>query len=329
MNYTRRRLGVLGALTGLAIAAGSFPALAADVVLRFAHEAPETAVKGRTANHFAELVAQYTNGSVEVQVFPGGQLVPTTDELRAVARGQVDIVAPYTSYFSAIDSAWDIFYQPLLFQDPEHAVGVFAGDVGRSLLESLSERGLVGLAIWHDGPVYIFSRGEPITAPEHLEGRRVRVAPSAPLESMLEKGGAVPVSMPATDVYLALQQNVADAVVTTSTYAGPARWNEVLDTGTRMMWGVGGYGLVINPDSLGRLSDEQREGFMRAVAEAESWNHEHALQNINEAEAYLAEHGLEWHEPTAEERQAWLDAAQEVWAEQGGEVKELQSQVAN
>lgn len=328
MKHTRR-IGLLSALTGVAIVAASFPAFAADVVLRFAHEAPETAIKGRTANHFAELVAEYTDGSVEVQVFPGGQLVPTTDELRAVSRGQVDIVAPYTSYFSAIDSAWDIFYQPLLFQDPAHAVEVFAGEVGQTLLDRLSAHGLAGLAIWHDGPVYIFSRGEPITSPEDLEGRKVRVAPSAPLESMLERNGAVPVSMPATDVYLALQQNVADAVVTTSTYAGPARWNEVLDSGTRMMWGVGGYGLIMNEDSLEQLSEEQREGFMRAVAEAENWNHERALQNIQEAEANLAENGLEWHEPSDEERQAWLEQAQQVWAEQGEEVQELRSQISD
>ena len=88
-----------------ALVALTLSAHAQEVVLRFAHEAPETAIKGQTANKLAELVKEYTDGAVEVQVFPGAQLVPTVDELRAVSRGQVDIVAPYTSYFSAIDRA--------------------------------------------------------------------------------------------------------------------------------------------------------------------------------------------------------------------------------
>ena len=244
-----------------------------------------------------------------MEVYPGGQLIPTTDEIRAVARGQVDIIAPYTSYFSAIDRAWDVFYQPFLFKNPEDAVQKLAGPVGNELLSRLSSRGMVGLSIWHDGPVYLFSKDKPIEGPSDLAGRKVRVAPSRPLEAGLEALRATGVSIPATEVYLALQQGVADSVLTTPTYVGPAKWNEVLEYGSKLMFGQGGYAVVANKKSLDRLSDEQREGFMQAVKETAEWNQNKALENIKHWERALAEAGLEWSQPSAEVLEEWKQFA--------------------
>ena len=64
--------------TGLACLVGFTGVAASDeVTLRFAHEAPETAIKGQTADRFAELVSEYSDGTIQVDVYPGGQLVPT------------------------------------------------------------------------------------------------------------------------------------------------------------------------------------------------------------------------------------------------------------
>lgn len=303
------------------------PAHAQDVVLRFAHEAPETTTKGQAADKLAELVAEYTNGEVEVQVFPGGQLVPTVEELRAVSRGQVDIVAPYTSYFSAIDEAWNVLYMPTLFKSPKDAVDVFAGPVGRSILDRVADSGLVGLSIWHDGPVYLFSKEKVVKTPSDMAGLKVRVAPSAPLEALIESASATPVALPATDVYLALQQGVANAVATTSTYAGPARWNEVLENGTRVMWGWGGYGVVMNQKSLEKMSDSQRDGFMRAVEDAAKWNQEQALENIAYWENWLEEQGLTWYSPTEEELALWSEAGAAIWKEQPELIQDYIAQI--
>ncbi|MBO9354888.1 ABC transporter substrate-binding protein [Bordetella petrii] len=315
-------------MTAVCLATVSAPAAhAAEVVLKFAHEAPETAIKGQTANKFAELVDKYTSGTVKVQVYPGGQLVPTMDEIRAVARGQIDIAAPYTSYFSTIDRSWDVLYQPLLFRNPEHAINVFAGPVGKHLLSSLSSRGITGLGIWHDGPVYLFAKGDPIREPGKLRSRKVRMAPSRPLEALLEAAGATSVSIPATEVYLALQQGVADSVLTTPTYAGPAKWNEVLTSGSKMMFGVGGYGLVANSKSLSRLDAEQRAGFLRAAEEASAWNREQALGNIARWEKFLSDNGLEWFTPDAKELDQWRQVADAAEAAQSDEAKALIAQI--
>lgn len=305
----------------------SAPSSAQEISFRFSSGAPEMTVKGQSANRLAELVKEYTNGEVEVVVYHGGQLIPDPEELRAVSRGQIDLAAPYTSYFAAIDPIWDVFYQPMLFDNVEHAVKVFAGPVGQNLLTTLRERQLEPLSIWHDGPVYLFTTDVTVTRPEEMRGRSVRVVATRSLEMSLENLGSTPVSMPAGEVYLALQQGVMNSVLTTPTYAGPAKWGEVLKTGTRMMWGHGGYVLIMNPVSLGKLSDSQREAFMRAVNETQEWNQTEALANIKQAEDNLAQGGLAWTDISNEERQSWVEALSGVWSSQGDAISDLVSQI--
>lgn len=313
-------------LSVAALALAVAPAVATanpTITLKFSHEAPEMAIKGRSAKLMAELVEKYTNGSVKVDVFPGGQLIPTNEELRAAIRGQVDIVAPYSSYYSSLDKGWDVYYQPMLFANAEAGMQAYNGPVGEKLLERLSSKGLKGLAMWHDGPVYAFTTGEPAITPEAYKGLKVRVAASKPQEALLSKVGATVISMPATEVYMAIQQGVAQGVITTPTYAAPARWGEVLKTMTRISWGMGGYGVAINQRSWEKMSAQQQEGFMKAVKEAAEWNRSQSVDNIRAQEKALQDGGVKIFDPTPEQLQTWRDLAKPIWEQQSAEVQEL------
>ena len=307
----------------IALGVATWGACAADVTLKFAHEAPETHLKARSANMFAELVEKYSSGSIKVQVFPGSQLVPTVEEIRAAVRGQVDIIAPYTSYYSSIDNSWDIFYQPMLFESPKQAIAVFSGEIGQTLLAKLDSRGLKGVAIWHDGPVNVFTRDEPALTPASLKGLKMRVAPSKPLELMLQKAGAAPIGMPAPEVYLALQQNVASGVVTTPTYAAPARWGEVLKTMTRDVWGIGGYGVAVNKRTWERLTPDQQAAFSKAMLETTEWNQAQTLENIDKAEKQLIAGGMKIVDLNDAQKAEWLALAKTVWEVQSDEIKAM------
>src|SRR5690554_2767775 len=121
---SRKLLSTLGLLAGLL----SGPVLAADpVVLKFSHEAPENQAKGLTARYFADKVAELSGGSLKIEVFPSAQLIPTKDEVRAAMRGQVDIIAPQTSYFVPFDTSWDVFYMPLLFDNALQGMEIIQG----------------------------------------------------------------------------------------------------------------------------------------------------------------------------------------------------------
>ena len=302
---------------------------AAELELKFSHSAPKTHVKGRSADHFADLVAKYSNGNIKVNVFPGSQLMKEKEEIRAAARGQLDIIAPFIPYYSAIDKAWNIFGQPLLFKTTEEAMKTFIGPVGQEILGNLSAKGLKGVAIWHDGPVYMFSKGDAIATRAQLKGFKIRVFPSAPLILMMKKLGAVPVTMPAAEVPLGLSQGTVSGVVTTPTFAAPAKWYEFLKGMTRAPLGYGGYGVAVSQKTWDKMSSSQRNIIEKAIKEAEQFNHKIALQNITDQEKILADNGVKIADISKSELASWSGDAAAVWKEQDPAVQALIKKIQN
>lgn len=291
--------------------------------LKFAHAAPKSQVKGRSADRFAELVAKYSGGKMKVNVFPGGQLMKEKEEIRAAARGQLDIIAPFIPLYSAVDKAWNIFGQPLLFKTTQDAMKTFSGPVGQEILGNLKAKGLVGLAIWHDGPVYMFGKDAPIMSRADLKGKKMRVFPSPPLIAMMKTLGAVPVTMPSAEVILGLQQGTVSGVVTTPTFAAPSKWYESLKGMTRAPLGFGGYGVAMSQKTWDKLSAEQRGIITKAMKEVEAWNQEQALANITANEKILSDNGMKIVNISDAELASWSKDAEKVWASQVPAVKAL------
>lgn len=286
------------------------------VVIKFAHEVPETAIKGKSAIMFAEKVKEYSKGTLRIDVFPNAQLIPSRDEVRAAIRGQVDMIAPQTSFFVPLDASWDVFYQPLLFDTAKQGMDTLQGKVGAELLSNLGRVGLQGMGVWHDGPGYLFMKDKPVTRPETLAGKRIRVFPSAPLEAAVRAPGGIPVSLPAADVFLGLQQGAIDGVITAVTYAGPAKWDEMLKAVTRMSMFIGGYGVVFNKARWDKLSDEHKQIINRAFKEATDWNHQVAAQNIVENEKALQANGVALADLTPEQLAAWRKLMEPIYKQQ-------------
>ena len=286
------------------------------VVIKFAHEVPETAIKGKSAIMFAEKVQEYSKGSLRVDVFPNAQLMPSRDEVRAAIRGQVDMIAPQTSFFVPLDASWDVFYQPLLFDTAKQGMDTLQGKVGTEMLSNLGRVGLQGMGIWHDGPGYLFMKDKPVTSPESLAGKRIRVFPSAPLEAAVRAPGGIAVSLPAADVFLSLQQGAIDGVITAVTYAGPAKWDEVLKAMTRMSMFIGGYGVVFNKARWDKLSDEHKQIINRAFKEVTDWNHQVAAQNIIDNEKALQTNGVVLADLTPGQLAAWRKMMESIYKQQ-------------
>ena len=318
---------IAACLSCFVIANGAANVGAADLTLKFSHEVPDTAIKGRTAIKFAEAVKKNSGGSIEIAIYPGGQLVAPKEEIRAAVRGQIDIIAPLINYYSSINPDWDIFYEPLLFDSVETAVQAIEGKLGDRLVDSLSNSGLVGLGFYVDGPFYVFTTDTKIVNPADLAGKKIRIPPSAPLESMLNKMGAHPIGMPASEVYLALQQGVIDGVVTTPTYAAPVKWSEVLHNMTTVIMAMGGYGAAISDVRWKKLSDEQKNIIKTSMDEAVAWNHQVALENISNSVATLASEGVEVTNLSADELKPWQDLAAQVYEEQSPEMQALIAKV--
>ena len=75
---------------------------AESIKIKFSHVVAPDTPKGKAALKFKELAEKYTNGKVSVSVFPNSQLFKDRDELEALQRGVVEMLAPSVSKFGPL-----------------------------------------------------------------------------------------------------------------------------------------------------------------------------------------------------------------------------------
>ena len=87
-----KRLTVLLAVFTLTAAGFATTAEAAKVSLKLGHIRADTSPTHKAAVKFADLVAQKTNGEVEIKIFPNSQLGGILDMFTGMKAGSLDMV---------------------------------------------------------------------------------------------------------------------------------------------------------------------------------------------------------------------------------------------
>jgi tripartite ATP-independent transporter DctP family solute receptor len=204
----RTSFAALGAVIfGLA---GTIGTAHAETVLRFAHTQPASDTHHLAAERFAKLVEERTKGEVKVEVHAAGELGNDSAILEGVRLGTIDIGQTGNPFYTRFAPRLNVLDLPYLFRDYEQAYKVLDGDIGRSLLGDLEERGMKGLAFWEIGFRKISNSKRPIRTPADLKGLKIRTTPNPAHVKAFEIFGAIPTPMPFTEVYMALETGTVD-----------------------------------------------------------------------------------------------------------------------
>ena len=207
MHLTRRT--ALAALIGVPLLLAR-PATA-ETVLRLAENQPETNPVTVAMYRFAELVDEYTEGEVKVQVFPGAQLGQEPETIEQAQAGIVDLTRVNSVVMANVSPSMGAFTLPYIFSDWDHKYRVLDGEIGDEVFADLEDVGLVGLGYMDAGSRSFYTvEGKPVTSIEDLEGLKIRVQPAPISIRMMELLGAVPTPMNYGEVYSALQTGVID-----------------------------------------------------------------------------------------------------------------------
>ena len=134
------------------VAAGSVNAQ--DYTLRAGHGAQAQHPTQFGLEHFAELVAERTDGAVEIEVYPNRQLGEEREMVEGLQLGTVDMAVVSTGPLGGFSPEINVLDMPFLFRDSEHAYAVFDGEIGQSLLENFDAQVL---------PVWPFGRMAGVT----------------------------------------------------------------------------------------------------------------------------------------------------------------------
>ncbi|MFN3351198.1 TRAP transporter substrate-binding protein [Pseudorhodoplanes sp.] len=199
--------------TAAAAAASALPmvrAFAAEELKLASFVPPTHSIWVNPITPWAKEVEAKSGGKMTVRLFPSMQLGGKPPELyRQMATGIADIVFTLPGYTSG-----DF---PMLSMTELPGTAESAEDGTRKLWANMKffEKELEAakvLMLWNSDNAGLMSREKPIRTLADMKGMRIRT-PSAAQSAQLEALGAIPVSMPVTQIYNSLERGVIDATM--------------------------------------------------------------------------------------------------------------------
>lgn len=207
-NSVLKRLGVAAAVTFVSMS--GLPAMAQDYVARIGHLESTQQSRHVHLEKVAKLVSERTNGAVEFQIFPQGQLGNQRQMTEGVQLGTLEATvspAAFLGGFNPVVSVLDIPY--LLPDNDDEAQALREGPFGKALLESFSNRGIVGVALWPNGRKN-FTSNKPLEDIASFADQKFRVMDSRILIEQFNALGASAIALPFGELYTSLQTGVVD-----------------------------------------------------------------------------------------------------------------------
>ena len=222
------------ALMGAAAAVLAGQAFAADVTIRVAHLNPEdpfASHSGAMAAVFKSLVESSSNGAIEVQLFPNGQLGKDNEVIDQVRAGIVESTISSSGGMAQHYPLVGVFDIPFAFPNIGVASKVITkeSDFGQKFVGDLEgATGLKVLGLIDSGGFFAFTNSKkPITAVSDMEGLRIRTMTLPTHEAIITSLGGQPTPLPWAEVYTALQTGVADGQMNPVPIIAFAKFDEV------------------------------------------------------------------------------------------------------
>ncbi|GGC84579.1 sialic acid-binding periplasmic protein SiaP [Thalassobacillus devorans] len=247
----------------------------------------------KTAEKFAELANEKTDGKLEIDIYPNEQLGSETEVLNGIEAGTVDMtISGETMQNWAPEAA--LMAVPYAFNGQEHLQKVVEGEIGKEIETSVEENVGVTPLYYHMRAPRNLTSNKPIESPEDLGGFKMRV-PNVPLfMDAWEAAGARPQVMDFSEVFTGLQQGVIDGQENPVDLIQSASFPEVQDYVNVTEHVYSWIYVVVGNEQFNSLDEDMQEAVKEAAAEAQEYGLELYETETAEIEQDLKDQGMEF-----------------------------------
>ena len=282
-------------------------------VLRASHQWPGGT--GDLRDEMVEIIASEFNAAnlgLTIRVYPGASLFKAEEQWRAMVTGALDISAFPLSYAGGRHAEFNLTLMPGLIKNHEHARRFNQSPAMSKIKQIMNDAGIIVLAdTWLAGG--FASKEGCILEPENVQGVTLRAAGKA-FEQMLAASGASITSMASSEIYMALQTGILDAVNTSSESFVSYRLYEQV----KCLTAPGDYTLwfmyepiLMSKESFARLNEQQQAVLLAAGKKAEEYAYQAAKESDQKLIEVFRNNDVEVVTLTADQMARWLDAAKE------------------
>jgi tripartite ATP-independent transporter DctP family solute receptor len=182
------------------------------VIIRLSSSYEPGSMEARVAEHFKSSIEKTSKGEITVQLFLGASMGSEEEITESVKIGGVEAqvgggvpIKMYAPSYTFLEGLY-------VFRDWEHFQKVWQSPLGDKLRKLFEEKGnMAHLGIYYRGRRQTMSGKKPFYHPDDLKGVKLRLPMFPAWVTTWKEIGALPVPVPFSEVFMALQTGVAEA----------------------------------------------------------------------------------------------------------------------
>jgi len=160
---------------------------------------------------FAQLVDQKTKGKVKIAAFHSSQLGNEREMIEGLQMGTLDMTLVSTAPLAGFSNKFLVFDLPYIFKTREFAYKTLDGPVGTEIMDTLENKGIIGLSYWENGFRHASNSQKALVHPEDIKSMKIRTMENKIHMASFKTIGADPTPMAFGELFTALQQKTVDA----------------------------------------------------------------------------------------------------------------------
>jgi len=245
------------------------------------------------SNMLADLVFERTNGAVKIEVFGGGQLGGSVEQMEAVVNGIQPACAEAINVLDGFVPLADIESYPFLFDNSDQLIAFLNNDLSQELWEEIGGDYFRIMGAQFRG-VRMLQTTKPVRQLSDLKGLKLRTANMMILHKPWEFLGCATTPMGFTEIYTGLQQGTIEGQENPlfTSYASGFQEIEKYVIDTRHVYGIVAF--VFNKEYFDGLPQEYQDVIMQASKEVAEWRNDLEVQMQDEYIKLFTDAGAEF-----------------------------------
>ena len=257
-----------------------------------------------TLREVADNINKRTNGAIEIQIYPNGEIATYKDGIEQVRAGAYFISNEDPSYMADYVPDYNALVGPMLYNNMEEYTAMCHSDFANSLNEKAEENGMKVLALDYGFGFRHICANKPVRNPKDVSGMKLRVPKSNLWIETLSAMCANPIPMAWSEVYSAVQQGVVVGLETSISDIADNQMGAIIKDISLTGHFCGTTCCVMSKKIWDSFTPEQQQIVEEEFLEGAKRNNERvAQQEIKDRES-LGKEGVKFHEVEKDEFRA-------------------------
>lgn len=242
----------------------------ADRTLRLSLQVSAKHPIGANIVFFKEQVEKASDGKLKIEIYDSAQLYKGNEIPQAVGSGAIDMGLVLIDEYAGTIPAVGLFSVAFLFPSYE-VLGKAADPTSpvRQEIDELIRKTGTRVMWWQDyGPIQLLSKGDPISEPAQMKGKKVRVL-GKPSGDFINALGGIPVKIGGSEQFIAYQRGTVDIGMTGTTAIESRKLFEVMNSVTITNHAQTEFLVVMNDKLFDTMSAQEKKWVSDAALAAE------------------------------------------------------------